>query len=315
MRGSSVGLSVVQVMCLLALLAIFVWIALGVAVGALIVWGIYHLAVTISARRRTLSPTPILAYSATNLPAPGHPSPTFDGSASYLRAPPRPPAPQLPPGGVVVVERTSWVGLSAVVLLAVSAIPFWLGDITALGLWIAFAAFVCAVNGWARAVSKVTNAAMIAVIFTCVLILAIGGVSLWSSRDVPLYGENHGERQGEMTEISQLQAALPCVTDEVSPATSQQEFYNVDLGSFVASSSCLISRGEEALPVVFVQASDAAELESLFASGVIVAENSSRNELWVQRDGAVAVITADEESNDLAQEVGATWISLNERDR
>lgn len=48
MRETSIGLGVIQVAFTLFFVALVVWLALGVGVGALIVWAIFHLSITLA---------------------------------------------------------------------------------------------------------------------------------------------------------------------------------------------------------------------------------------------------------------------------
>jgi hypothetical protein len=69
--------------------------------------------------------------------------------------------------------------------------------------------------------------------------------------------------------------------------------------------------GRRSVPVAFVHAESARELEVIFASGIMMASTLDDEDLWVEHDGLVAFITADHASEELAQDAGDTWISLS----
>ncbi len=63
---------------------------------------------------------------------------------------------------------------------------------------------------------------------------------------------------------------------------------------------------------MFLQASSPEVLDRLFADGIIRANGLYDTSLWVERNGAVAIVTADEASEEMAKDAGRTWISLDE---
>lgn len=281
MRDTSVGLGVIQVVFTVFFAALIVWFALWAGIALVVVWAIYHLVIT-RHRRVAISPA-----TATDVPAPA-----------------------------ITVERTNWVGLVAVLILAAAGIPFMLGTISWPAVGLSAISTACALGGMANPTSsKVTKLALRTVAILGGAVALIGTINLLVDRPVTLYGQNWGDRQGEMTSISQLQAELPCVEEPTSPAAAEQRLFTLDVEKFVATSSCRLSLGDRILPAVFVEASSPSELERIFEAGVLSSAPTDDGDLWVQRDGAVAVITADAVSADLAQNVGQTWISLDDKPR
>lgn len=330
-RETSVGLGVVQVIFTIFFVALLVWLALGVGIAALIGWGIFHLITTLRGRApsvKSAAPAPYAAPYSTPAPnvaqsAPSivHPAPPSPATPPRYGAPPVPPPPAYlrlpaapPPPAAPERERTNWPGLASVVMLSLAGIPFLLGNISWAGVAAAAGAALVALVGWTREPSTApSRIAMLAAALIGVSIVVIGAVSMWTNTPTTLFGTSWGDNRGEMTSIAQLQEKLPCIDASDIPADEQQGFYSVDVDLFEATASCHLHDGDDSLLVVFVQAHSAEELERIFGSGAIVVDRSKGNDLWVERDGAVAVITADEESGDLAQDVGTTWISLDEQ--
>lgn len=340
MRETSIGLGVIQALFTIFIAAMLVWLALGAGIAALIVWGVFHLIVTLRGRvAASVAPAPCAAQYHTPAAYPPSLAPPAPYAAGL--APPAPhvgPASQapsspyaipqaLPPFGVapkptppvtilnpstVARERTNAPGLAAVALLALTGIPFLLGNISWAGAAMAAAAVFVALVGCAREdASRATSVALLATAAIGGAVMILSAFSMWTNSPKVLYGSPSGENPGEMVSIIQLERELPCVNDLVFPAEADQGFYSVEVDLFEVTMSCRLRDGEDILPVVFVQATSAEELERIFTSGAIVVERSKDDALWVERDGAVAVIAADEESGDLIQDVGTSWISLD----
>jgi hypothetical protein len=198
--------------------------------------------------------------------------------------------------------------------VALSVIPFLRSGPLPLAVVLAGVGAVAAVIAMRRPGyrSKLTAAAisisLLAGVALTILSLAMSAVS----QPTTLYGTPWGTEPGAGASIEELNAQLPCVNEPVIPAAAEQERWSLEPGAFTATMSCRISTAEDAQPVVFVQAPSPAALDDIFAHGIVVADSRFDNDMWVQRDGAVAVITIDEDSGDLAQAVGSTWISMND---
>lgn len=294
MRELSAGLGVIQFMFMAMLAAILIWLALGFAAAALVAWTIFHVATTVRSPAAAVTPPAMSAAAAAAAPAG-----------------------MVPVQVAVQRERTNWPGVAAALLVAAAALPLLLGNaiwltvtLAALG---AISALIARNQGGLNSTATSYAVRGAGILGVALIVFALFG--MWANRHNTLYGEPWDDRLGTMLTIAELQAQLPCIGDEDSPAAPEQDDWQIYLDGFVASASCYIRRGEDALPAVFVQAESPVGLSELFASGVLSASSSRDNHLWVQRDGAVAVITADEESSDLAQNVGVTWISLNEKQR
>jgi hypothetical protein len=282
MREMSTGLGIVRLAVMLVVVTVLVWLALTVAAIALGIWMIYHIAVT---ERATIK----------------SPAATAAG-------------PQATQQATGLAEPTNGVALIAAALALAGATPFLLGHVS----WYAVGA--CVASGIAALVvlrgrapySDITGYAMLGTLGLSLVLALITLINLLMNAPITLYGENWGENQGQYTTIAEYQAELPCRGPSVSPASAGQEVYTVDLSGFVATSSCIVVDGEDARAAVFVQASSADELESIFESGIIQVGRMDDGDVNVNRDGAIAVITADEASTELAGDTGTTWISLDE---
>ncbi|TWX38291.1 hypothetical protein ES689_06345 [Frigoribacterium sp. ACAM 257] len=211
-------------------------------------------------------------------------------------------------------EPTSWPSLAAALSVVMACGLFFLGHVSwfgvlfgALGTGLSFLSL--RTGGQA---SKATAYAMASALVVSAVVCCLTLFGLHANSSIRLYGENYGENQGEIVNIQQLTILLPCVDELVAPAPADQGLFQVDTSRFVASASCMIVDAKGARPAVFVQAASPDALEVEFAAGVIEVGKMNENDLWVERDGAVAVITSDEVSGDLAQAVGTTWISLHD---
>ncbi|KHK96581.1 hypothetical protein LK09_14685 [Microbacterium mangrovi] len=287
MRETSIGFGIVQVVVTLFVAALLIWLALGLAIALLLGWGIFHLVVTLRDRGY------VEAAAAAA-------SPSTAGRAQHVWAT----APER--------ETTNVLGLVSVVMLALAGIPTLLGSFSWLGVASAGTAAVIALLGRAqRPISPATRFALLATAAIGTMLAVLGVVNVWAQTPTTLYGSNWGDEQGKMVSIAQLQKELPCVDKAVSPAERDQSFYSVDVDQFQATATCHLRHGNDVLPSMFVQATSADQLERIFAAGAIVVQRNRDVDLWVERDGAVAVITADDKSYDLAQHAGTTWISLD----
>lgn len=283
MRETSVGLGVIQFVFTALLVCLLVWLALAVGVAAIVVWAGYHVVTT----RRAAA----MEQATTDAPA------VAGEQRSYLDR-----------------EPTNRPALAAAAFALAACVPFLFGHISwyGVGLGAAAAAFSFYVLHNDVPKSNVTRYAMIGTLVLGVVLAIFTFINLWANAPVTLYGENWGDNQGVFTTIEDYRAELTCIDQWMSPAISDQELYTLDTSDFVATASCTVSDSDGARPVVFVQASSADELEAIFASGIIEVGKLDNNDMWVERDGVVAVVASDEASTDLVQDTGTTWINLRD---
>ena len=283
MRETSVGLGVIQFMFTTLLVCILVWLALAFGVAALVAWAGYHVLTT----GRTA------AMEAVTADAPAR-------SGEQREYPAR--------------EQTNRPALAAAACALAACVPFLFGHISwygvALGAAAAAISFFVLHNDVPK--STATGYAMNGTLVLGVVLAAFTLINLWTNAPITVYGENWGDNQGAFTTIEDYRAELRCIDRWMSPASSNQELYTLDTSDFVATASCTVSDSDGARPVVFVQASSADALEAVFASGIIEVGKLDDNAMWVERDGAVAVVASDEASADLVQHTGTTWISLRD---
>jgi hypothetical protein len=282
MREMSMGLGIVRLVVMFAVVCVLVWLALTVAVVALVIWVIYHLAVTERAATKSSNVAPV-GFSVKQKSA-------------------------------GISESTNGIALLAAALAVAGATPFLLGHVSwyALGACVASAVTALVVLRGQAPHSDVTGYAMLGTLGLSIVLALITLFSLLMNAPVTLYGENWGENQGQYATIAEYQVELPCQSPPMSPASAEQGIYTVDLSGFVATSSCIVAYGDDARAAVFVQASSADELESIFGSGIIEVGRMDDGDVSVNRDGAIAVITSDEVSSELAEDTGTTFISLDD---
>ncbi|WP_157078831.1 hypothetical protein [Herbiconiux solani] len=281
MRETSIGLGSIQFLFTALLVCVLVYLALGVGVIALACWAIFHLATTRSA-------------------------------AVVVRAG------SVAAGGVDAQERVKEVtnipALIAAGLGAVAGVTFLVGLTSWLGVALSVLAALAAAYALVASTgaSRATSFAMKGTLVMGAVLALIALTNTWTNAPITLYGDPAGEQQGTFTTIAEFQAELPCIDEPRVPAAGEQKLFKMEISSFVATASCSISDDKDARDVIFVQASSADDLERIFASGVIEAGKLHDNQIWVERDGAIAVVTSDEASGDLAQDAGTTWISLRD---
>lgn len=282
MNEMNVTLRLMQYTFMVMIVVVIAWIALWVGIAALVLWALVHVLTTDRTAATTATGEHIADHSEAGPRAQREPTNWPAVLAALVAA---------GAGTFSILQTTSWFGIGAGVAAAVIAI------------------YAIATTDDP---STGTKNAMMGTVALGAVIAFFGLFNLWLDAPVTLYGENWGESRGAYTTIEDYQADLVCLDQPVSPADPEQELFTVDTSGFTATSSCRISDDEDAQDAVFVQASNAAELDALFASGVLSAGKLHDQDLWVERDGAVAVITADEASEELSQDSGTTWISLDE---
>lgn len=278
MRQTSVGLGIVQFAATAALVGVLVWFAPLVGVIALVGWMAYHLAVT----RRVRVAQPVLAGAI--------PTPENNDSRA----------------------KTNVLALAAAAAVVAASVPFLLGKVTWFAVVFGLGAIALSVISMRRGApaSRTTSYAMrgTAVFGAALVVITLAG--LWTNPPVTLYGEASSTNTGTFWSIKQYQARLPCVGKPAYPARENQALYFVDLSGFYTTKSCTVTTAEGARPVVFVQAENSRDLAALFASGIIDVGTLDRDQLWVQRDGAVAVIASDAASAKLIRETGMAAVEL-----
>ena len=283
MRETSVGLGVIQFMFAALLVCLLVWLALAVGVAALVVWAGYHVVTT----RRAAAMEPAITDAHAK---------AAEQREHLNREPTNPPA------------------LAAAAFALAACVPFLFGHISWYG--VGLGALATAVSYYVLhndvPKSNATRYAMIGTLLLGVVLAIFTLINLWANAPITLYGENWGDNQGAVTTIEEYRAELPCIGRSMSPASSDQDLYALDTSDFTATASCTVSDSDGARPVVFVQASSADELEAICASGIIEVGKLDNNDMWVERDGVVAVVASDEASTDLVQDTGTTWINLRD---
>jgi hypothetical protein len=294
MRDLSVGLGTVQFIFMAMLVSILVWLAAGVTAILLGVWVVFHLIWTLlEPQRPTAVPLPQMSAAA------AAEAPAGSWAAPAVAAP---------------TERTNWWGVVAASAVALSLIPFLRSGLLPLAVTLAGIGAVAAIIAMLRPEfrSKLTATAISTSLLAGTVLTILSLAMAVVTQPTTLYGTPYGTDPGTLASIEELNAQLPCVDEPVIPAAAEQERLSFEPDAFTATMSCHISTAEDAQAVVFVQAPSPSTLDEIFASGIVVAGSRFDNDVWVQRDGAVAVITIDEDSADLAQAVGSTWISMND---
>ncbi|SDH44644.1 hypothetical protein SAMN04489720_1286 [Agrococcus jejuensis] len=320
MRETSVGLGFIQVMMTVLLAALLVWLALAVGLVALVAWAIFHVVATqLHARRmREWSPAPMRQGPP---PSPAYPDAALGGPPPSLAyavpvhasvAPPRPPQQDGPSHALDPRGATNWVAVASIVPLVAAGLPLLLGQanwLTFVGGMVAGAAALVA-RRTSAGLSQATHLATMAVAVLSLVLIVVGGIHAWNARMVPLSAQPWGGQPGAMATVSELQVEIPCLDVPHSPG-AQDGVFSVDTSGFVETVSCRISSDADAQPVLMVAASSPEALDAAFVDAVHVQSGESHT-IWAARDGAVALITTDEASEDLANDVMSSWYSLRD---